>query len=96
MFNDAWAVARDPGVSAGLIASLAEASEKTHPREALSVHVARIDQLVSAGGNPGYAEAIKLVGRAARLQSPAAQAAFVAGLRTRFKAKRNFIKLLGA
>jgi tetratricopeptide (TPR) repeat protein len=96
MFDEAWAVVRDHGASAGLQASLAEASEKSHPREALAVHLARIDRLVSAGGNPGYAEAIELVGRAARLQSPAAQAALVAGLRTRFKAKRNFIKLLGA
>jgi hypothetical protein len=73
---------------------LALASEVTHPAEALAAHAVRVESLVSAGGNANYTEANDLLVRMARLRPAAAQAAHVAELKTRFKAKRNFMKLL--
>jgi hypothetical protein len=75
--------------------ALARASEATHGAEAIAVYAERVEGLVGAGGNPGYAEAVKLVGRMASLRGAAEQTAYVAALKTRFGAKRNFMKLLG-
>lgn len=94
-FDDAWAVLRTRGAAERLQVRLAEKSELTHAAEALAVYHNRIEALVRAGGNRSYEEAAGYVARASRLQSVAAQAAYVADLRIRHKAKRNFIKALG-
>lgn len=91
---DAWDTARRHRLSDGLLLSLAAAGEATHPGDALVIYAAHIDKLVEQGGNGNYAEACRLLARMAALQAPAAQAALVEKLRSRFKAKRNFIKLL--
>jgi len=52
--------------------------------------------LVTAGGNPSYEEACRLVARMAGLREASVQAAYVAQLKVRFKPKRNFMKLLGS
>ena len=100
MFDAAWAAVHDIAVSGGgalggLKESLARASEATHPREALAVYAGRVEELVEAGGNPGYEKAFELVARIGALRGASAQAAYVADLKTRFRRKRNFIKLLG-
>jgi uncharacterized Zn finger protein len=95
MFDAAWAAMQDHGASGGLKESLARASEATHPREALAVYAGRVEKLVEAGGNPGYEEARGLVSRMGELRGASAQAAYVADLKTRFRRKRNFMKLLG-
>jgi tetratricopeptide (TPR) repeat protein len=95
MFAEAWEAVRMHGAADGLRNSLAEASEATHPREAMAVYVARVDRLVSTGGNANYQEACRLVARMGALRGASEQAAYVAGLKARFKAKRNFMKLLG-
>lgn len=92
---DAWDVARRHRLSDGLRLSLAAVGEASHPGEALAIYAAHIDKLVEQGGNGNYAEACRLLARMAALQPPAAQAALVERLRSRFKAKRNFIKMLG-
>ncbi len=94
MFAEAWEVARKQGVSERVLDTLALASEAGHPAEALAAHTARIDRLVSTGGNANYGEAHDLLARMARLRPAEDQAAHVADLKTRFKAKRNFMKLL--
>lgn len=94
LFAEAWEAVRTHGASEGLQEALARASEATHPREALAVYAARIDQLVSAGGNPNYEEACALVSRMGTLRDATEQAAHVLELKARFKAKRNFMKLL--
>ena len=97
MFADAWDTVRLHGASEGLQESLAMASEACHPQEALAVYTARVDQLVTGGGNGNYQEACRLVvARMAGLREASVQAAYVAGLRLRFKPKRNFMKLLGS
>jgi hypothetical protein len=95
LFDEAWATVHNHGASGSLQETLARASEATHPKEALAVYAARIDQLVLAGGNPNYEEAYALLARMAPLRVAADQAAHVLALKTRFKAKRNFMKLLG-
>ncbi|MDK9720974.1 MAG: hypothetical protein OEL53_07300 [Rhodospirillales bacterium] len=93
-YAKAWEVARQYGVSDDLKESLALSSEKEFPEEALSIYAKRIDQMASMGGNANYEAAMKLVQRMAALQKPIEQAAYVQILKTRFKAKRNFMKLL--
>lgn len=95
-FAEAWDVTRQHGASDGLKEALAMASEASHPGEALAVYAARINQLVSAGGNVNYEDACRLLACMAALRDPSEQAAYVADLKGRFKAKRNFMKLLAA
>lgn len=95
LFDAAWKAVREHGASLGLKESLAKASETAHPREALEVYDARVEELVRIGGNPNYAEARDLVARMAALRDPAQHATYVADLRERHGRKRNFMKLLG-
>jgi|SRR5215510_13987211 len=92
-FSAAWAAVRKHGASIHVKMELARAAEAEHPREVLEVYAAQVEQLANAGGD--YAEATKLVARMAQLQTAAAQASFVAGLKVRHARKRNFMKLLG-
>jgi len=94
MFDEAWAVVRKHGASNGFKESLAQASEATHPREAIETYTARVDQLATIGGNPAYAEAAALITRMAALRDGAEQAAYLAALKARFGRKRNFMMLL--
>jgi hypothetical protein len=95
MFDAAWAALREHKASWQLAQYLAMASEKTHRSDALVVYAGRIDELVNLGGNRGYEDAAKLVARMGGLRTEAEQFAYIAGLKLRFKAKRNFMKLLG-
>lgn len=95
MFDAAWIAARNHSASAGVKMTLAEASEATHPGEAIAVYAASIDQLAETGGNPSYERAAQLVARMAKLRSAAEHAHYVADLKTRLGRKRNFMKLLG-
>lgn len=94
LFDAAWAVVREHRVSSRRAEALAEASETTHPREAIAVYAARVDALVEAGGNPSYEEAARFVTRMGALRDASEQAAYVADLMERFRRKRNFMKLL--
>jgi hypothetical protein len=93
-FDRAWTLARERGVSPGVAEALAEASEASHPREALAVYDARVRALVTTGGGPNYAGAVALIARMAPLHDGAEHAAYVAELKAAFARKRNFMKLL--
>lgn len=95
LHHEAWAIVRDRGAREGLQERLARASEASHPAEALAVYRSRVEALVRAGGNQGYAGAAALVARMERLEGVKAHGAYVADLRARHKAKRNFMKALG-
>ena len=96
MFDTAWTALRDHGrAGRHLEGVLAEASEKTHPNEALAVYAGQVEFHVGAGGNPSYETARKLIARMAGLRDAASQAAYVAALKERHRLKRNFMKLLG-
>jgi hypothetical protein len=95
MFEVAWAAVQKHGASIHTKEELAEASEATHPHQALAVYVARVEQFINAGGDRAYAEAVKWITRMAGLRSAAEQANYVAALKARHGRKRNFMKLLG-
>lgn len=93
-FDEAWAVAEAATVPKEAKLSLAEASARSHPREAIAVFTDHIEARVLTGGNSGYESAARVVRELADLQSPDEHRAYVAALRKRFERKRNFIKLL--
>jgi uncharacterized Zn finger protein len=94
-YEDAWVVLRERGAGARLALRLAENSGKAHQTEAIAVYRQHVESLVRMGGNRSYEEAERAIERMANLQTAAAHAAYLDDLRTRHKAKRNFIKLLG-
>jgi tetratricopeptide (TPR) repeat protein len=91
MYDAAWATARQHQASSGAKQELAKASEATHPREALEVYAARVEELINIGG---YAEAVELVSRMAPLRNAAEQASYISALKVRHGRKRNLMKLL--
>ena len=96
MYEAAWTALRShPEMGPYLTGPLAEASEETHPQEALAVHARNIEFHISTGGRAGAEEACRLIARMARLRDPAVQAQYVASLKQRHRLKRTFIKLLG-
>ena len=96
MYDAAWTALRGhPEMGPYLTGPLAEASEKTHPQEALAAHARNVEFYIGLGGSTGNKEACRLIARMARLREPAAQAQYVATLKQRHRLKRNFMKLLG-
>ncbi|HBS35939.1 MAG TPA: acyltransferase [Parvularcula sp.] len=93
-YEDAWVVLRERGAGARLALRLAEKSEKSHPAEAIAAYHQHVESLLRMGGNRSYDEAAKHIARLASLQNAATHAAYLDDLRTRHKAKRNFIRLL--
>jgi uncharacterized Zn finger protein len=97
----------DRGVRADMTASwfaqmrleeLAQASERSHPRQALEVHQRRVTRLVQTSGNHSYAEAQRLIKRMRTIAEQGGeadgQATFESDLLAKHHAKRNFIKLM--
>ena len=93
--DSAWDAALEHGASQEIRQELARETEATHPAEALAFYRERVEALVDHGGDRGYVEAAALVARMAGLRDAAAQAAYVADLKVRFKRRRNFMKLIG-
>ncbi len=96
--TDAWMVVNDHGCNEYLLEQLAEASEQSHPVEALKVYADHVERRVRVGGPVNYERACQIVGRMRVLREglgeTAQHAAYLDGLRIRHKAKRNFMKLL--
>lgn len=96
--DEAWAFAASAKCTAYCVEELAQASERSHPRQALEVHQRRVIRLVQTGGNHNYAEAQRLIKRmriiAERGGETDGQAAFESDLLAKHHAKRNFIKLM--
>lgn len=91
MYDAAWAAKRQYQTSNDVRQELAHASEVSHPREALEVYAARVEELINVGG---YAQAVKLVSRMAPLRNATEQASYISALRVRRGRKRNLMKLL--
>jgi hypothetical protein len=91
MFDRAWGIVRSGKASQGVTDALAGASETTHPTEAAETYAERVERLVAAAR---YEEAMKLIGRMAKLRSPAEHQAYVTALKERHHRKRNLMKLL--
>lgn len=99
LFTDAWVIANGHGCSEELLQQLSEASEHSHPVEALKVYAHRVERKVVLGGQSNYEYACQTIGRMRLLREGLGEAkqhaAYVVELRSRHKAKRNFMKLLG-
>lgn len=91
---EAWEVVKDYDAPYDLLEKLARASEKTLPKESVSAYEMLIERYVSKGNTPSYKKAAKLIGFLAGLRGRDEQAAYVSSLSTKYKAKRNFMKLL--
>jgi uncharacterized Zn finger protein len=100
LLTDAWMVVNEQGCIEGLLQQLAEASEQSHPAEALKAYGDRVERMVRLGGQSNYEHAYHVIGRMRlvreRLGETAQHAAYLGDLTDRHKAKRNFMKLLTA
>jgi hypothetical protein len=98
--DEAWAFASSAKCTVYCLEELAQASEKSHPRQALEVHQRRVARLVQTGGNHNYAEAQRLIKQmrivAEQGGEANGQAAFESDLLAKHRAKRNFIKLMSS
>lgn len=95
MFDEAWTAVHTHGASLSIEEQLSRKSEATHPREALDVYAKRVEHLANSGGSSAYGQAAQLITRMAALRSKTEHASYVASLKARFRARRNFIALLG-
>ena len=98
LLAEAWDVVRTQGCSDPILESLAKASEKTHPSEALTAYARRVDRLISLGGQGNYEGACRIIARMQAIRKRLGQnsdhTAYLADLKSRHKAKRNFMKLV--
>ncbi|MGC2165448.1 MAG: DUF6880 family protein [Gallionella sp.] len=94
----AWEAASRGVIADHLWLKLAVVREEEHPGDAVPVYRRLIEKAVEQTNNAAYDEAIKLVNRLkpllVRLESPADFGQYLVWLRAKYKAKRNFIKLL--
>lgn len=91
----AWVVAKGHEPSIGVKAELVQASEASHPGEAIVFYRQRVDQFAEAGGDTAYAQAAALVERLGRLHGAAEHQAYLSDLKTRYARRRNLMRLLG-
>jgi hypothetical protein len=100
LLADAWMVVKAHGCSEALVDELAEASEQSYPAEALKVYTNRVERMVRTGGQSNYENAHRIIGRMRRLRKALGEttqhAAYLEDMKSRHKAKRNFMKLLVA
>jgi hypothetical protein len=100
LHTEAWDIARSHGCSEPRLLTLARASEKSHPAEALSAYARGIERLVGLGGQGNYEKASEMIARMQsirkRLGASADHAVFLADFMNKHKAKRNLMKILQA
>jgi len=96
--NTAWITFHAGTCSKSLQITLAGRLEATHPDDALTLYQQVILPTVEETNNAAYAYAIKLIRRVETILNTQDRnhefGEYVAALRTRFKPKKNFIKLL--
>ena len=94
----AWHEAKTGGCSEQLWMELARLREKEHPADAIDVYRAQVEPLVQRTNNTAYVEAIRLIKKIGQLTKSLGKDSefgeYVGSLKTEFKAKRNFMKLL--
>lgn len=96
--EDAWREATAGGCSEALWLRLAAKREKDHPDDAAPIYFKYADAGIAATTNGRYEEPVRLLAKAAAIMKRLDRSAEFAGqleaLRTKFKIKRNFIKLV--
>ena len=93
-FDAAWAAAGAGRCSNSALEKLADASSASHPAEAAAVYQQLVSHCVEQTHNFAYTEAIRRLHKLRPLLDAEAFAGYVAGLRTRYRLKRNFIRML--
>lgn len=87
--------AKAGGCAEHLWLKLAEALEKDHPEESIAIYQARVEPIVERKNNQAYDEAAELIKKIGALMKRAGKTqeftAWTEALRTRHKAKRNFM-----
>lgn len=90
----AWSAFCAGSCRQGLVFVLAEALEDTQPQDAATIYRSAVAPLVEQSANKAYTKAIRLIKRLDSLMLREEFTALCEDLRRRYKAKRNFIKLL--
>lgn len=94
----AWAALHNGDCQQGLRISLAQALEATRPSDAVLLYRQLVPAIVGQTNNEAYARALVLIRAVKQLMTGLGQNSqwldYLAELRTAFKPKRNFIKLL--
>jgi hypothetical protein len=100
LLTDAWMVIKSHGCSDLLREQLAEVSEQSHPVEALKTYTDGVERMLRVGGQINYDNAYRTIERMRRIRDGLGEAvqhaAYLADLKSRHKAKRNFMKLFTA
>lgn len=94
----AWTAVHAGKCNQGLLIALAGQLEPTRPNDALILYKRMIPPIVDQTNNTAYADAVKLIRKVGAIMNAQQRnrefGDYLAELRVRFKAKRNFIKLL--
>jgi uncharacterized Zn finger protein len=91
----AWETVTAWGVGENRLTLLAERSIASHPQRAATAFAFLAESRVKSGGAENYDAAVRLIRRRGEAcANPADQAAFIADMRLRHKAKRTFIQRL--
>lgn len=101
LLTEAWVFVNEHGCHHdALLEQLAEASEHSHPAEALKVYANRVERMLRLGGQSNYQSACDTIGRMRRIREGVGEmpqhTAYLGDLVNRHRAKRNFMKLLTA
>jgi len=93
---EAVAIARGAVISQYLITTLADKARKEFPDVSSRIYRNEVDDLLRIGGNRNYELALDYLNKLLPLLADSERFAYLNDLRIRFKAKRNFIKLIAA
>jgi uncharacterized Zn finger protein len=95
----ALAEAKAGGCTADLWMKLAKARAAEHPQDAIEIYQGQLDPIVDRKHNQAYDEAAKLIGTVKALMNRTGQTKqfgdWLAEVRAKHKAKRNFMKRIG-
>lgn len=98
--DTAWREANAGGCRVGIWLQLARRRENQHPADAIGVYKQHIGPIVGRTNNEAYKEAVELIRRIHKLMKASDDEVefrqYLTSLRTQFKRKRNFIKMLAA
>lgn len=92
--DEAVAISRNTVADGHLVLALADAARKAYPEISTPIYRREIEHWAGVGGNRNYDQAIDFLKKLLPLLSVGDRRSYLAELRLRFKAKRNFIKLL--
>jgi hypothetical protein len=94
--EEAWGVAWRHDAPDALLFRLARESEASLPTEACRAYRHVVGRQIALTDRRGYEEAIRLLGRLARLESLDTHLAFVTAVRDQHRAKRSLVPMLDA